>query len=86
MQINKTAKTILLQLLVEPDQSSMVYQFPMINQALCIVEMLEHECHGWLRLKLRVEVVLRVEAPCDLRLKLRVEVVIMKYKLVYTRL
>jgi len=30
-------KTILLQLLVETDQSSMVYQFPMINQALCIV-------------------------------------------------
>jgi len=28
---------ILLQLLVEPDQSSMVYQLHMINQTLCIV-------------------------------------------------
>jgi len=27
---------ILLELLVEPDQSSMVYQLPMINQTLCI--------------------------------------------------
>jgi len=31
-------KTILLQLSVEPDQSSMVYQLPMINQTLCIVQ------------------------------------------------
>jgi len=30
-------KTILLQVLVEPDQSSMVYQLPMINHALYIV-------------------------------------------------
>ena len=38
VQINETAlKNILLQLLVEADQSSMVYQFPMINQTLCIV-------------------------------------------------
>jgi len=29
-------KTILLQLLVEPDQSSMVYQFPMINQTFIV--------------------------------------------------
>jgi len=30
-------KTILFQLLVETDQSSMVYQFSMISQTLCIV-------------------------------------------------
>jgi len=40
-------KLILLQFLVEPDQSSMVYQVSMINQTLCIVKMLEHPCHGW---------------------------------------
>jgi len=28
---------ILLQLLVETDQSSVVYQFPMVNQTLCIM-------------------------------------------------
>jgi len=36
-QRNCLKKTILLQLLVETDQSSMVYQFPMINQTLCVV-------------------------------------------------
>jgi len=30
-------KPILLQLLIETDQSSMVYQFSMISQTLCIV-------------------------------------------------
>ena len=30
-------KPILLQLLVEPGQNSMVYQLPIINQTLCIV-------------------------------------------------
>jgi len=30
-------KTILLQLLVEPGQNSMVYQLPIINQTVCIV-------------------------------------------------
>jgi len=38
VQINGTVKkNILLQLLVEPDQSSMAYQFPVINQTLCVV-------------------------------------------------
>jgi len=39
-------KPILLQLLVEPDQSSTVYQLRMINQTLCIVQMLKNSCHG----------------------------------------
>jgi len=39
-------KTILLQLLVEPDQSSMVYQLDMINQTLCIAWIRENSCHG----------------------------------------
>jgi len=38
VHINETVKnTILLQLLVEPDESSMAYQFPMIIQTLCVV-------------------------------------------------
>jgi len=36
----------LLHLLVEPDQSSMVYQLPMINQMLCIVQVLGNSYHG----------------------------------------
>jgi len=35
-------KTILLQFLVEPGQSSLVCQLPVINQTLCIVQMLEN--------------------------------------------
>jgi len=37
MQVNATAEPILLLLLVEPDQSSVVYQLSVINQTLCIV-------------------------------------------------
>jgi len=36
-QRNCFKKPILLQLLVERDQSSMFFQLPMINQTLCIV-------------------------------------------------
>jgi len=39
-------KPTLLQLLVEPYQSSMVYQLSMINQTLCLVCMLENSYHG----------------------------------------
>jgi len=39
-------KPILLQLLAEPDQSSMVYQLHMINQTLYIVQMQGNSCHG----------------------------------------
>jgi len=34
VEINETAKPILLQLIVQPDQSSMAYQLPMIYQTL----------------------------------------------------
>ena len=34
------------QLSVEPGQSRMVSQLPMINQTLCTVQMLENSCHG----------------------------------------
>jgi len=37
---------ILLQRLVEPDQSNMVYKLPGINQTLLIVEVLENSYHG----------------------------------------
>ena len=40
-------KPILLQLLVEHDQSSMVYQLHVINQTVCIVQMLKNSCHSW---------------------------------------
>jgi len=48
-QRNCLKKTILLQLLVESDQSSrlMVYQLCLITQTLCIVQILETSCHGW---------------------------------------
>jgi len=36
VQINKIAEPALLQPLVEPDQSSMVHQLPMINQMNCV--------------------------------------------------
>jgi len=51
-------KTITFQLLVELDQNSMVYQLPMINQTLCMVQILEiHAVAGlYLRFELRVEV------------------------------
>jgi len=37
---------ILLQLLVEPDQRSMVFQLSMINQTFRIVSVLENSYHG----------------------------------------
>jgi len=37
---------MLLQHLVEPDQSSVVYQLTVINQTLCVVYMLEKLCNG----------------------------------------
>jgi len=40
-------KSILLQLLVEPEPSSMFYQLLMINQALCTLQMLGNSWHGW---------------------------------------
>jgi len=56
MKLHK--KTIMFQHLVEHDHNSMVYQLPMINQTLCIVQILGiHTMAGiYLRFELRVEV------------------------------
>jgi len=62
---------ILLQRLVEPDQSNMVYKLPGINQTLLIVEVLENSYHGWH--------LPEVQAQCW-------NLVIMKYKLASNRL
>jgi len=48
---------VLLQVLIEPDQSSMVYQLSMINQTLCSLQ-----CKCW-RTNIMADVYLRF-APC----------------------
>jgi len=46
-QINEVSEEpIPFQLLVKLDQSSKVYQFSMIDQTLCIVQVLENSCYG----------------------------------------